>query len=105
MKNTCNDQMIEHERVVAEKEAAMEKLKNPLGKPCIVKMSNEDVFGEMPWAPQMDAKSHDATKLLLTSKCNMCGNLICEERSAAQRGKNFEAPSSHDAMLNTISHA
>ena len=94
LKKTCDDQMAKHVRVMGEKDAAIKELNTRLGKhaesrPCMLKMCNEDVFvaklkkGAKSPTKGCEISGCDNSDVDLI-KCNMCGNLVCEECSGAK---------------------
>ena len=91
LQKSCDD----HEKILAEKDATIEDLNTRLtqqAKPCVVKMCNKDIF-----VAKLKQNAKGPTNGCEVSgcdrcdvdlmKCNMCGNLVCEECSGVKVGK------------------
>ena len=81
----------EYESAISEKDATINQLNKRLETPAVMKMNNKDIFVAKPKkgakpvssSPQCTMSGCDKTNIDLI-KCNMCGNLVCEDCSGVK---------------------
>ena len=89
-----DDEKAEHEKLVSEKDACIKELKARLEKnvdsePNVMKMCNKDPFvAKLRKGAKGDAKGCEVSGCVNDNvdliKCNMCGNLVCEDCSGVK---------------------
>jgi hypothetical protein len=92
LRKSCNEQTIEHEKSIAEKDETIKELNTRILKPYVAKLSNEDAFVSKPrkdttgptkgcGVSGCDVKDVDFIR------CSMCDTLVCEECSGVNIAK------------------
>ena len=87
------DQKKEYETIISEMEATLKEVRERLGKPTVIKMTNEDIFvakakkgTKVVSSPQCTVSGCEKTNIDLI-KCNMCGKLVCDDCSGVKVSK------------------
>ena len=87
------DQKKEYETIISEMEATIKEFRERLGKPTVIKMTNEDIFvakakkgTKVVSSPQCTVSGCEKTNIDLI-KCNMCGKLVCDDCSGVKVSK------------------
>ena len=87
------DQKKEYETIISEMEATIKEVRERLGKPTVIKMTNEDIFvakakkgTKVVSSPQCTVSGCEKTNIDLI-KCNMCGKLVCDDCSGVKVSK------------------
>ena len=86
MKKTCDQERVEYEKVISEKDATIKELNTRLenAKLDVVKMCNDEVFIPKLWkgvtGPTKSCETSGCDRIDVDLiKCNMCGILCCED--------------------------